>query len=145
MSSSGSVGHSRKSHTSSKPRSARQVVQRFKRAGLPIGRVEVYTATTDLNHLLGRPGQYTSKANWIDTRIKGEGSSGTSIDSVRGGSVEVFGTLADASRRARYVRAVTQSSSAFVEYDFQRGSVLLRLSRDLTPAQASAYKAALKR
>jgi len=125
--------------------SAAQVVQSFKRAGQPVGRTEAYTETTDPNHLLGRPGQYTSKANFIDRRVRGQGGSGRSIESAQGGSVEVFATPADAGRRARYVRAVSQSASILVEYDFLQGSTLLRLSNVLTPAQANAYKATLTR
>ncbi len=125
--------------------SAAQVVQSFKRAGLPIGRTEPYTETTDPNHLLDRPGQYTSKANFIDRRVRGQGSPGPSIDSAQGGSVEVFATPTDAATRARYVRTVTQSASALTEYDFLQGRTLLRLSKVLTPTQANAYKAALTR
>src|SRR5665647_137930 len=48
---------------------AAEVLDGLKSAGLPIGNAVEYTAETDTNKLLGRPGQYTGKANFEDTRI----------------------------------------------------------------------------
>ena len=82
-----------------------------------------YTATTDENHLLGRPGQYTSKVNW---------GAPTSDDSDN--SIEVFPTSADAATRAGYLAAFKPPFGD--GYDHQNGAALLRLSADVTPAQA---------
>lgn len=120
---------------------ARHVVVRLKALGLPIASMKVYTPANDPNHLLGRPGQYTSKVNFRDRRL----AASSSFDLLSGGSVEVFATNADAQRRYKYVHAVTQSASIFVEYDYLDGRVFLRLSQKLTPAQAKQYAAALKR
>ncbi|MFJ3717906.1 hypothetical protein [Streptomyces sp. NPDC090057] len=85
------------------------------------------TAANDPNHLLGRPGQYTSKITFDDTRIPASEVSGTDKGDVeRGGAIEAFATAADARSRAKYVAAV----------------VLVRVSHYLTPVQAAAYKAA---
>jgi hypothetical protein len=51
----------------------------------------VYTADTDPNHLLGRPGGYVSKTAFIDSRVSQSDVEGMRSDAVeRGGSVEVF-------------------------------------------------------
>jgi len=118
---------------------ARQVVLRLKALGIPIGAFKTYTVSSDENHLLGRPGQYTSKVNFRDTRLPA-----AKFDISGGGSVEVFASNADAQRRYKYVHAVTQSASMFVEYEYLDGRVFLRLSSTLTPQQAKAYAAALK-
>jgi len=56
----------------------------LKSAGLPIGAVRSYTASTDPNELLGRPGQYTGKANFRDRRLPPT----KDFDTSSGGSVE---------------------------------------------------------
>ncbi|MFE2838337.1 hypothetical protein ACFXI6_46490 [Streptomyces mirabilis] len=107
------------------------------------------TATNDPNHLLGRPNQYTSKVAFADSQIPKSDTElgGTSMyktgDVELGGSVEVFPDPADAAARAKYVEAVTKSVQAFAEYDYSHGSIVLRLSRFLTPDQAAVYKKAL--
>ncbi|WP_116211741.1 lipoprotein [Streptomyces olivoreticuli] len=107
------------------------------------------TAVNDPNHLLGRPGQYTSKIAFADSQIPSKDTElgGTQLykagDLQLGGSVEVFPSLEDAAARAKYVTAVTKSVQAFAEYDYQHGDVVLRLSHLLTPDQAAKYKAAL--
>jgi hypothetical protein len=102
----------------------------------------VYTAATDPNHLLGRPGQYTSKATFTDSRITpgfldGPNSVG------RGGSVEAFPDEQAAQNRSKYLQAVAASFPAAVEYDYTSGPVLVRVGKILTPAQASEYQKAL--
>jgi hypothetical protein len=115
-------------------------VSSLKAHGLPVTPTTVYTAASDPNHLLGRPGEYTSKANFADSRVT------TSGDGVAaGGSVEVFPNQADATRRAVYIQSVTQAAPiAGAEYDYVSSAILLRVSGSLTPAQAAAYKSALE-
>lgn len=101
------------------------------------------TAENDPNHLLGRPSQYTSKVTFTDTRIKKSDVEGTDKGDVeRGGAIEVFGTPADAMTRAKYIQAITKSMPALSEYDYVHGTVLVRVSHDLTPGQAAEYKSA---
>jgi integrase len=52
-------------HVSRNPRPA-EVIAGLKREGMPIGATRFYTPSSDPNHLLGRPGQYTGKANFKD-------------------------------------------------------------------------------
>src|SRR5450759_3849318 len=73
---------------------AQQVLAALKAHGAPVTLTVVYTAASDPNHLLGRPGEYTSKADFADSRVAGQETGVTA-----GGSVEVFTGQADAVRR----------------------------------------------
>ncbi|MFE9601990.1 hypothetical protein [Streptomyces hokutonensis] len=102
------------------------------------------TAANDPNHLLGRPGQYTSKVTFTDSRIKAADVEGTDKGDVeRGGAIEVFGDPSGAQARAKYIQTIAKSLPAVAEYDYVRGPVLVRVSHYLTPTQAAAYKATL--
>ena len=92
----------------------------------------------------GRPGEYVGKINFKDSRIPDSGDQGVDISVGDGGSIEVFATLADATKHTQYVQGIATSSALFAEYDYQDGLVLLRISKQLTPDQAQAYQAALK-
>jgi hypothetical protein len=119
-------------------------VQALKAKGLPIGEVFSYTAENDLNHLLGRPGQYIGKTEFKDTRIAST-SQGAAIAVSDGGSVEVFATVADAQHRFAYLQAISTSGNAlFAEYEYLDGQAILRVSSQLTPTEAKAYEAAFK-
>ncbi len=123
---------------------ARQVVLKLRAAGLPVGKIRVYDASNDGTRLLGRPGQYTGKVNFRDTRIE-DGGAGFAVSS--GGSIEIFATRADAKRRSDFVSAIFESASPSIpsEYDYLVGNAFLRLSHVLTPAQARKYEAVVRR
>jgi len=123
---------------------AQQVVVKLQAAGLPVGRIKVYNASNDGTRLLGRPGQYTGKVNFRDTRIR-DGGGGFAVSS--GGSIEIFATRADAKRRSDFVSAIFASASPSIpsETDYLVGNAFLRLSHVLTPAQARKYEAVLRR
>jgi hypothetical protein len=105
----------------------------------------VYTEADDPNKLMGRPGGYTSKTAFYDSRISKDAAVGARDDAIiRGGSVEVFETAEAASKRYEYVKAIAESSSLFTEYDYVAGTALVRVSKELTPTQAREYEAALK-
>ena len=110
------------------------VIAHLKAAGLPISKPVIYTAETDTNKLLGRPNQYTAKANWHDDRAP-DGDDGT--------TVEIFATDADRKTRQDYVAAIAKTP-IFAEYAYSRGLVLLRVSGKLTPDQAAEYERALQ-
>lgn len=105
--------------------------------------IVTYTEATDANNLLGRPGQYISKVEFVDSRLPLP-SPGSELGIDNGGSVEVFKTVKDATARFKYVDAITHSSSLFGEYHCQYDTVFLRLSLALTPAQAAEYDAAAR-
>jgi hypothetical protein len=124
--------------------SAESLLAGLKSKGLPIGASFTYTAENDLNHLLGRPGQYTGKLNFKDTRITST-EEGPAISVTDGGSIEVFGSVSDATKRFTYLQALSTSGNAlFAEYEYLDGVAILRVSTKLTPDQASAYKTALQ-
>ncbi|MGE7437981.1 hypothetical protein [Kitasatospora sp. NPDC001175] len=103
----------------------------------------VVTAENDRNHLLGRPGQYTSKVMFTDTRIKASDVDGLNPDDVeRGGGIEVFANAADAKARADYIQSVVKNMPMVMEYDYPHGDVVVRVSKFLTPDQAAAYNEA---
>ena len=101
----------------------------------------VYTADTDPNNLLGRPGGYTSKADFTDDRAKPK----LDDEVQNGGSVEVFEDSAAAEGRAKSIADILKAAKIFgTEYHYVSGGVLLRVSGALTPDQAAEYEAALK-
>lgn len=100
------------------------------------------TPETDPNRLLGRPGQYTSAATVVDQRVPEElRSDPTGVDA--GAKVEVFSDESEAQARADYIGQIAEVSPLGVEYDYQVGAVLLRVSKELPPATAEQYRAAL--
>lgn len=122
----------------SNPTSAEDVVLELRAAGLPIGEYVVYDEQTDPNDLLGRPGQYTGKANFHDERLEFD----EDFDTSSGGAVEVFADREDAQVRKDYVDAISQAGPMFVQYSYLQGTVLLRVAGDITPTDAAAYESA---
>jgi len=110
------------------------IVNAFENSGIPIAWVEVYTAETDPNELLGRPGQYIAKANWADDRLEQSGGD------PRGGTVELFKSQGDLRKRKEYIETVIQAFPPLAEYIYAKGNALLRLDHGLTPAQAAEYQ-----
>ena len=120
--------------------SAEAIVAAFQAAGLPIGDSIVYTATSDPNDRLGRPGQYTGKASWADTRIEQP----ELADGPTGGTVEVFAAEDELAARRDYIKSVQQSMPMLQQYIFESGNALLRLEFALTPEQAAEYERVLR-
>lgn len=118
---------------------AEDVIKAFKAANLPLADEIIYSPENDPNKLLGRPNQYIGKANWNDQRYKKTASGDN-----RNCTVEVFDSAANLENRRKYVEAVTQSASIWVEYAFVHKNALLRLSKELTPAQAAEFEKVLK-
>ena len=113
------------------------VIQAFRDAGIPIGEVISYDASSDSNHLLGRPGQYVAKANWADSRIEQSGSE------PKGGTVEIFQSQDDLNKRKDYL-AGFQDSPMLGFYMFAEANAIVRVEHDLTPDQSAEYENALK-
>jgi hypothetical protein len=112
---------------------AEQVVVAFKQAGLPVVAYTVYTADIDEQHLLGKPGQYTSKATFSDGRLVGDGGERSGLRG--GGVVEVFASAPDAARRAARLAGTSRLH--------RNGAVLLRLDSRLGSRAAARYQAVL--
>lgn len=128
------------------PKTAADVLSELKAKGLPVGESFAYTDSNDPNKLLGRPGQYVSKINFKDTRVVQQyvNNTGAKIEVSDGGSVETFASATDAQNRFKYIQAISKSSSMFAEYEYIQGDAILRISNDLTPAQAKVYADAFK-
>ena len=123
-----------------RPADAATVLDLLKARGLPIGETVTYTAESDPNKLLGRPGGYASKVAWRDSRVTPDTEMGVSA----GGSVEMFDTVESARARKEYVSKIAASSPLFSEYTFVQGRIVVRVSHDLTPEQAEQYAAVLR-
>ena len=95
----------------------------------PIKDAVTYTAESDPNKLLGRPGQYLSKMSW---KLDGEDA-----------TIEVFRTGEDAQRRADYVDQIGKSSPMFLQYVYMnpKRSAVMRLPKELSPARAKDWQA----
>jgi hypothetical protein len=114
------------------------IVKQLSAQGLKIENVVAVTEDSDSNHLLGRPGQYTSKAFFYDARHP------KSADSDEGeNTIEVFSNPDDAKKRHDYIAKVTDGVPFLLQYQFLRGSVLLRLDHIATPSEAKEYELAL--
>ena len=118
---------------------AEAVVLALAAEGLPIDDYIVYDAASDPNELLGRPGGYTSKVNFSDSRLE----VGSDFDIDYGGSVEVFPNESDAADRYAYVDAITSGGGLFGEYHWLQHTVFLRISKSVTPDEAGEYQQAL--
>ncbi|MFL5591009.1 MAG: hypothetical protein ACJ8DI_25625 [Ktedonobacteraceae bacterium] len=131
-------------HVAHAGQSVDQLLQGLKAHGLPISVSFTYNAANDLNHQLGRPGQYIGKVNFKDMRISSS-EQGAAILVANGGSIEVFENPTDAKHRFTYLQALSKSGvPQFVEYEYLDGVVVLRVSNLLTPDQAKQYLTALK-
>lgn len=111
------------------------ILERFRQAGLPVDEAQIYDETTDPNSLLNRPGQYFAKATWHDARIPGH----PELDADRGGTMELFRTPAELARRRDYLAGLMESIPWMLAYQYERGPVVMRVSRMLTPSQAAEY------
>lgn len=125
---------------------AKSVFRQLKAAGLPLGKLVVYTTSTDPNHQLGRPTGYRSKVAFVDRRIKASEVLYTkSGDIARGGGIEVFKDASGAHARKKYLKAIMKAAPILGgEYDYIVGTVLVRVSDLLTPSQARHYRQAIE-
>ncbi len=120
-------------------KNAERIIEGLAAQGAPITGYVAYTAATDPNELLGRPGGYNSKANFADERVESRGTEPFEVTG--GGSIEVYETSSGATGRARYIRDLLDSVGFLGnEYHIQRGGVLVRLSEGLVPEDVAEYE-----
>ncbi len=117
--------------------SSAAVADCFLKAGLPLQNIISYSAATDPNHLLGRPGYYTSKTNFRDSRHDSDNADGDD------NTIEVFSTAQAALQRKQYVDRVTKGIPFLAQYQILRGRILVRLDRVMLPEEVQEYEAAL--
>lgn len=128
-------------------KTAEEIANELKTRISSVGNIVAYTEETDLNDLLGRPNQYTSKATFQDTRLEqinlnNEFLTEEERKEPTGGTIEVFNNKDDMLNRKKYIESITSSISALSEYIYAEGNVLLRLEHELTPEQAKEYEEA---
>ncbi len=119
------------------------LINHLKASGLPLGRVDIYTAENDPFKRLGRPDQYIGKAVFHDTRFPLPpndflqwGAWGGTIETfANGDALESWKTII---RQAR-----ERDPTAPPEYAYEKGLALVRLGTVFTPEQARAYEAAV--
>lgn len=126
---------------------AEEIINKMKEKNTNIGKVVVYTEETDLNQLLGRPGQYISKISFEDKRLEQENADNEYLteeerNEPTGGTIEVFENEKDMKKRKEYIEGFS-TSSMFSQYVYSKGNVLLRVDGDLTPTQAKEYESLL--
>jgi hypothetical protein len=121
---------------------AKDVINKLKEAGLSIDKTVEFTEETDVNELLGRPGQYIAKANFSVKELEENGNPDMDIE--QGGSVEIFANEKDAKNRFDYISEVTKSSPMLSEYDYIHGKMILRLSNKVLPSKAKEYQKAFE-
>lgn len=100
--------------------------------------VVAITEDNDPNDLIGRPNGYTSAAIIYDS-----GAECTELGVNCGGTVEVWGSAADAKARSEYIQGILKEAPMFgTEYHTLNGDVLLRITGQLKPSVAETYAAA---
>lgn len=103
-----------------------------------LDKIQAFTAETDPNEKLGRPGYYISKADFSDTRLDQGGS-----EYLVGGTLETFSSKGDCDKRAEYLNKMNDPSIGILavnQYIYKYDKVLLRVDYNLTPEQAEEYK-----
>lgn len=103
-------------------------------SGQPINDLVVYTAETDPNKLLGRPGQYIAKVSWKVPPIV----AATRDDA----TIEIFADAASMQARYAYIDGIIKSSPLFLQWMYRNEArlAILRLPKELTPDQAKAWE-----
>ena len=110
-------------------------------AGLPVGPTVTYTEETDPNDNLGRPGQYTAKVAWVDSRVDCPGGE---PDTTCGGTAEFFTEDDDRDKRYDYLGGFADSPPIGGYYMWRMPGAVVRVGYELTPTQAEEYAAALE-
>lgn len=129
--------------TEKAPLDAQAIIDQLRAAGLGLTGIAVQTENDDPNHLLGRPGGYTSRAS---ADLPGGDEAGDKYSVDRGLVVEVFGRADLAQRRSDYIKGL-QSASPILgtewHYRTSDGSALVRVSGNVKPSLAKKVEAAV--
>lgn len=111
------------------------IINGLSAAECSVGDITAYTAETDPNQKLGRPNEYTGKA---DFEIPG-------IETINTATVETFANKADCKSRYDYLNQFTGADlGAFGlnQYMYKSDYAILRIPFEVAPADATAYEAA---
>jgi serine/threonine-protein kinase len=119
--------------------SARAAAEAIKAAVPEVTEIIDHTYESDSNGLLGRPNGYVAASVLVDSRAGCV--SGPGVDC--GAVIEQFPDESGARRRADYLQAIGKAAPMLAnEWSVVKGDLLLRISGELTPAQAKAYETA---
>jgi len=103
-----------------------------------VARVVTITKDNDPNPIFGQPGSYISAAV-----IYEKTSTCTTLVVGCGAKLEVYGSVADAAARAKYLLGMKKTGAIVGgEYDYVRGVEVLRVFGGVTPSLAEKYRAA---
>lgn len=125
----------------SKALTAEEIAKQLQAAELPVGNIIVYTSENDLNKLLGRPNQYISKVNFVDTTVE----QGSDPAYPVGGTIETFNNAEDLKSRKEYCEEVTKSVPSLTQYHYANGNYYLRIDGAVTPENAKKYEEAFSK
>ena len=123
------------------------IINAFKEAGLPIGRVVIHDSKSDPNNLLGRPDGYKASAHFEDTTVKQIAPlTEEDVDLPTGGSIEVWPDSDGARKRLDYMEKIdeTMNLPQLKQYRYLHNNVLLRLEYEILPESAAQYEQILK-
>jgi hypothetical protein len=111
--------------------------------GSQISEVAALTEQTDVNHLLGRQGGYTSAAILNDADVDDPAEPlGVSYGAV----VEVFGSDEEAGQRADYVGSIVSAAPELAQQQVWRdGNAVLRVTSEVPPSVAEQYRSAFEK
>lgn len=126
-------------------KTAGEILEELKTKNSNVTEVLVWTEDTDTNGKLGRPNEYTSKADFADSRV--EQFATTNAEKLEygldAGTIEVFETEADCDARYSYLKEfMDPSMGAFGlnQYMYKYKKAIFRVSYDLKPSEAAIYK-----
>jgi len=110
---------------------ARDLVDAFIDAGLPLLNVFEYDESTCPNGLLGRPNQYIERIDWDDSRYVEENESA---------SIEVFNSHQDMLRRKEQIESVWEVIPMLRQPLYYNDNMLLRLPSSFSPSTVDEYE-----
>ncbi len=125
---------------------AGEALEALKGANEHVTDVIVWDEETDLNDLLGRPGQYVSKADFSDDRVDEmwTDESQKMELGLSGGTMETFSSESDCAKRCKYLQALMGSDLGAIgvnQYVYKYPKAIFRVSYDIVPSEAEVYKA----
>lgn len=121
--------------SNNKEKTIEGLISSFEEANLPVIDVVSYTSKSDLNELLGRPGEYIQKTNFNDSRFCDVGTEPVI-------SIELFENKKDLEKRKNHLNSIMESSnfSALKYYMYDKDLILFRIPYDATPEEAKEYE-----
>lgn len=121
--------------TTTESADATEVAEELKGASPTASKVVTITEDNDPNDLIGRPNGYDSAAIIYDSEVSCD-----ELGSECGVVVEVFSEEDAAQARGEYIQGILSESPALgSEWDYVKGSVVLRVSGELKPSSNTKY------